>query len=43
MSKPKHQKQPDEILKKYSSKVIIISKFNIHTVHLKYFGKMGYP
>ena len=41
MSKSKHQKQ--QYLFLISSKCVMVSKFNIYTVHLKCFGSIRYP
>ena len=41
MSKSKHQKQ--QYLFIISSKCVMVSKFNIYTVHLKCFGSIRYP
>ena len=41
MSKSKHQKQ--QYLFLISSKCVMVSKFNIYTVHLMCFGSIRYP
>ena len=41
MSKSKHQKQ--QYLFLIWSKCVMVSKFNIYTVHLKCFGSIRYP
>ena len=41
MSKSKDQKQ--QYLFLISSKCVMVSKFNIYTVHLKCFGSIRYP
>ena len=41
MSKSKHQKQQHLFL--ISSNCVMVSKFNIYTVHLKCFGSIRYP